>query len=184
MHLIFLRKILAHKLRTILIRDRCTQAKKKPKLKKSLLLIIIIIFSNNLFGQGKIFGYYTSNVAELGFFVTKIRLNKDYTFEYEFSGDLINQTGNGIFEINNRNEVLLKFENEKEEEKTVAELLSSGNSKIENKKYKYQNGKLFAFHLDGYVVKRGQAYSRHKKYLFWGERYLTKRRIYLKKRTE
>ena len=154
-------------------------------MKKSLLIIIVIIFSNNLFGQEKIFGYYTSNVAELGFFVTKIRLNKNYTFEYEFSGDLINQTEKGTFVINNNNnEVLLKFENENEEDKTVAELLSSGNSKTEKKKYKYQNGKLFAFHLDGYVVKRGQAYSRHKKYLFWGERYLTKRRIYLKKRTE
>ena len=153
-------------------------------MKKSLFLIFLIIFSNNLIGQEKIFGYYTSNVAELGFFGTKIRLNKDYTFEYEFSGDLINQTGKGTFEINDKNEVLLIFENKKDEEKTAAELLSSGNSKIENKKYKYQNGKLFTFHIDGYVVKRGQAYSRHKKYLFWGERYLTKRRIYLKKRTE
>lgn len=153
-------------------------------MKKFIILIIIIIFSNKLYGQEKLLGYYTSNVAELGFFVTKIRLNKNYTFEYEFSGDLINQTGKGTFEIKNKNEVLLKFENDKEEEKTVAELLSSGNSKIENKKYKYQSGKLFVFHLDGYVVKRGQAYSRHKKYLFWGERYLTKRRIYLKKRTE
>jgi hypothetical protein len=153
-------------------------------LKKSLLLIFIIIFSSNLFGQEKIFGYYSSNVAELGFFVTKIRLNKNYTFEYEFSGDLINQTGKGTFEITNENVILLKFENEKEEDKSVAELISSGNGKIENKKYKYKNGKLFQFHIDGYVVKRGQAYSRHKRYLFFGERYLTKRRIYLKKRTE
>jgi len=153
-------------------------------LKKNLLLIFIIIISSNLFGQEKIFGYYSSNVAEFGFFGTKIRLNKNYTFDYEFSGDLIHQTGKGKFEITNENVILLKFHKEKEDEKSIAELLSSGNTKIENKKYKYKNGKLFPFHLDGYVVKRGQAYSRHKKNIFWGERYLTKRRIYLKKRTE
>ena len=153
-------------------------------MKTKLLLILIIVFSNSLFGQEKIFGYYTSNAAELGFFITKIRLNKDYTFKYEFSGDLINQTGKGKFEISDKNVILLKFENEKEDEKSISEMLSSGNTKIENKKYKYRNGKLFAFHLDGYVSKQGQAYSRHKKYLFLGKRYMTKRRIYLKKRTE
>ncbi len=160
----------------------CTQAKKKPRLKKSLLLIFIIISSSNLFGQEEIFGYYSSNVAEMGFFVTKIKLNKNYTFKYNFSGDLINEIGKGTFEITNENVILLKFENETETDKSIAEILSSGNGKIEDKKYKYKNGKLFHFHIDGYVVKRGKAYSRHKKYLFFGERYLTKRRIYLKKR--
>lgn len=153
-------------------------------MKKTVLLIFIIIFSNNLFGQEKIFGYYSSNVAELGFFVTKLRLNKNYTFEYEFTGDLIHQTGKGKFEIINKNVILLKFDNENEDKKSVSEILSSGNTKIENKKYKYKNGKLFSFHIDGYVVKRGQAISRHKKYLFWGEKYMTKRRIYLKKQNE
>ncbi|MGO2358826.1 MAG: hypothetical protein ACTH6G_11025 [Mesonia sp.] len=154
-------------------------------MKKNLLLIFIIVFSSNLFGQEKIFGFYSSNVAELGFFVTKIRLNKNYTFDYEFSGDLIHQKGKGKFEIIDKNVILLKFDKEKEVEKSVAEILSSGNAEIENKKYKYKNGKLFPFHIeDDYVVKRGQAYSRHKRFLFWGERYLTKRRIYLKKRTE
>ena len=131
-------------------------------MKKNLLLIFVIFLSSNLFGQEKIFGYYSSNVAELGFFVTKIRLNKNYTFDYEFSGDLIHETVKGKFEILNRNVILLKFDKEKEVEKSVAEILSSGNTEIENKKYKYKNGKLFPFHLDGYVVKRGQAYSRHK----------------------
>ncbi|MGB5369534.1 MAG: hypothetical protein WBN18_03820, partial [Flavobacteriaceae bacterium] len=118
---------------------------------------------------------------------TKLKLNKDSTFEYEFSGDLIHEVGKGTFEITNRNVILLKFDNEKEDEKEdekdIGELLSHENAKIENKKYKYKNGKLFSFHIDGYVVKRGQAISRHKKYVFWGERYMTKRRIYLKKRT-
>ncbi len=112
-------------------------------MKNKIILIFIIIFSSNLFGQEKIFGYYASNVAELGFFITKIRLNKNYTFEYEFSGDLINQIGKGKFEIINKNVILLKFKNVKEEEKSVAEILSSGNTKFENKKYKYKNGKLF-----------------------------------------
>ena len=177
-------KVLRTFSRNELLAETVHKLKKHLKLKKNLLLIFIIIISSNLFGQEKIFGYYSSNVAELGFFVTKIRLNKNYTFEYEFSGDLIHQSGKGKFEIIDKNVILLKFDNEQENEKNVAELLSSGNTKIENKKYKYNNGKLFPFHLDGYVVKRGQAFSRHKKYLFWGERYMTKRRIYLKKRTE
>ena len=153
-------------------------------MKKKLLLIFIIIISSNLFGQEKIFGYYSSNVAGLGFFNTKIRLNKNYTFEYKFSGDLIHQTGKGKFEITNKNEILLKFDKEKKHGKSITEILLSGNTEIENKKYKYKNGKLFPFHLDGYVVKRGQEYSRYIKYIFWGERYMKKRRIYLKKRTE
>ena len=152
--------------------------------KTKVLLILATLFSNSLFGQEKIFGHYSSNVAELGFFVTKLKLNKDYTFDYEFHGDLIHQKGKGTFEILDKNVILLDFEDKNEGDGSVVDLLSSGGTKIEDKKYKYKNGKLFSFHIDGYVVKRGQAYSRHKKYLFWGERYLTKRRIYLEKRNE
>ncbi|WMI68814.1 hypothetical protein [Mangrovimonas sp. YM274] len=153
-------------------------------MKKNLLLLFIVIISSNLFGQEKIFGYYSSNVASLGFFVTKIQLNENYTFEYEFSGDLVHESGKGKFKIIDKNVILLTFDIEQEDEKNVEELLSSGNPQIENKKYKYKNGKLFSFHSDGHVVKRGKAISRHKKYLFWGERYMTKRRIYLKKQND
>ena len=153
-------------------------------MKAKTLLISIVLISNNLFGQEKVFGYYSSNVAELGFFVTRLELNKDYTFDYEFSGDLIHQKGKGTFEILGKNVISLKFENVNQGNSDVEDLLSPGNNKIEDQKYKYKNGKLFSIHKDGYVVKRGQAYSRHKRFLFWGERYLTKRRIYLKKQTE
>lgn len=151
-------------------------------MKAKVLLIITIFFSNNLFGQEEIFGFYSSNVAELGFFVTSIKLNKDYTFNYEFHGDLIHQMGKGTFEISDKKEILLDFENKNKEDSTNEDFLSSEETIIEDQKFKYKNGKLFLFHIDGYIVKRGQAYSRHKKFLFWGEKYLTKRRIYLKKR--
>lgn len=67
---------------------------------KQLLILIICIFSNIAFGQkSKIPGYYISNYAELGFFVTQIELFEDSTFKYEFSGDLFLDKANGKYKV-------------------------------------------------------------------------------------
>lgn len=146
-----------------------------------LNLILILLTSSSLLGQEKIFGEYKSNVADLGFFVTTLKLNSDFTFEYTFSGDLIFQDGSGTFEVNERNEIFLKFIDYPKSEEQIEKSLVGGNQKIEDKKFKYKNGKLYFFHVNGHLVKKGKVYSKRKKYLFWGERYLTKRRIFLRK---
>lgn len=148
---------------------------------KSTFLLIFIVGSLKLAGQEKLFGHYRSNVADLGFFVTEIQLNNDYTFDYKFSGDLVHQKKSGTFKLIDNQIIQLTFNKKNETKDTISDVYSSGNIEILDKKYLYKNGKLFSFHIDGNVVKRGQAYSRFPKYLFWGDRYIKKSKMYLKR---
>jgi hypothetical protein len=59
--------------------------------------LIFIIFSCST--KQNIYGTYESNFADLGFFITKIELKKNSTFNYNFAGDLINQSLTGKYYI-------------------------------------------------------------------------------------
>lgn len=150
---------------------------------RNIAILIFILFSTASCSQKKnLAGYYSSNVADLGFFVERIQLNKDSTFKYEYSGDLSYNKGTGKYRVDKKGVIHLDFEPEPSSDSVdmMAQALSSNGYRP--KRFLFENGKLYSFHLEGQVVKQGQALSRRKKYLFFGERYMTTRKMYLKKR--
>lgn len=126
-------------------------------------------------------GYYSSNVPDLGFFAKRIQLKNDLTFKFEFSGDLQYHRGQGKYKVVGKT-VYLTFDPLKIDTTDIYQALHAVDTVYRPKKFLFKGGKLWSFHVDGHVVRRGQAISRHRKYLFFGDKYLTKRKMYLQKR--
>lgn len=144
------------------------------------LLLTLIPFA--ALGQKGVAGYYASNAAEMGLFVTTILLQTDSMFQYSSSGDLLHNAGRGRYTMDEKNIIHFTFDlkPQKDSVALLEEALSGGPPTLTRLLYK--NGKLYSFHVtEGHIVRRGQAISRRKKFLFWGERYLTRRRLFLKK---
>jgi hypothetical protein len=64
---------------------------------KTLLLLSFI--SPTAFAQQNVAGCYRSNIAELGMFETRIRLNTDSTFYYRVEGDMALRDGKGLYHL-------------------------------------------------------------------------------------
>lgn len=141
--------------------------------------ILLILTSLLTVGQNRLPGYYSSNVAESGFFATKIQLNPDSTFKYEFRGDLMYNKGTGRYKVQNKRLILLTFDKDENTDPMARALGSNG--KRPTRLY-YKNGKLYEFGTNGELVKKGQAFSRHKKFLIFGYPYMRTRKVYLKRR--
>ncbi len=149
-----------------------------------IIKFILIIFALNSCASNKnLEGNYKSNFADLGFFITTINLKNDKTFEYNFSGDLVNQELTGTYKID-KNLLYLKFSKEKFEIESkndslsITELLSGNyhNYELKNengiqyhRKFKIGNKKLFSYRIDnGKLVKRAKKYSDKKRFIFFG----------------
>ena len=140
-------------------------------------------------------GKYSSNKAELGFFITELNFLNDTDFKYEFSGDLAHTELTGTYKINDEN-VYLKFTKEKNQIEsendsiTIGEILSGNyhNYDLKNEnnieyhlKYKIIGNKLFSYRIDnGKLVKNSKIYTNTKKFLLFGSKWKTTR-SYLKK---
>lgn len=150
---------------------------------EKVTIFLLTLISSAALGQQRLAGYYSSNAAELGFFVTTIQLQEDSTFKYSSSGDLLHNSSSGRYRVEKKKILHLAFDPEPQKDSVaLAELDLSGRSPTYLRLF-YTAGKLYSFHLtEGHVVKRGQAMSRRKKFLFWGERYLTQRRLFLQRR--
>lgn len=160
-----------------------------------ILLIFIGFLTITGCRTSNIAGTYRSNCADIGFFVTTVKLNSDSTFEYNFRGDLVNESGKGTYEVNN-GIVDLTFIKQpiKRTEYWIRED-SSGNidtvyynideifnpPRTEPLTYKLGNNKLWIINKYGKVVKRANCYSRTRKFLFWGDKFTTTRKYYLDK---
>lgn len=140
--------------------------------------ILLTIISLSTFGQRSLTGYYSSNTADMGFFVTRIQLNTDSTFKYEFSGDMMYNKGTGRYRVVDRKIIHLTFD--KDSISLLEKALSSSGKRPTRLLYKSRQ--LHEFTKDGQIIKKGKGLSRHKKFLFFGDRYLTTRKLYLKKR--
>jgi len=128
---------------------------------KQLLTLIICIFSNIAFGQkSKIPGYYISNYAELGFFVTQIELFEDSSFKYEFSGDLFLDKVKGKYRVKKDT---IYFDYYPEQIDTTTYTFTDSTGKVFNVKLpqrrnysehlrphrlRFKNGKLYAIKAD------------------------------------
>jgi hypothetical protein len=76
----------------------------------------------------------------------------------------------------------LKFDPFVVDTKDIYQVLHAVDTIHRPEKFLYKGGRLWGYHVNGHVVKKGQAISRHKKYLFFGDKYLTRRKMYLQKR--
>lgn len=141
-------------------------------------------------------GTYRSNCAEIGFFVTTVKLNNDSTFEYRFRGDLANESGIGTFTVSDRTLELNFVKDTTNDSKfnmtftdslgnvdivavDLSELLNP--TPTEPLTYKLGTNKLWVTNNEGDVVKRANCYSRTRRFIFWGDRFMTTRKYYLDK---
>lgn len=143
---------------------------------KTLGIIILTLFSLTTFGQRDVVGYYSSNVAENGFFITKIQLRSDSTFKYEFYGDLLYDRGTGKYKIENKRTICVAFDRDS------VDVLGFGRMTSRPQKFLYNNARLYEFEANGKILRRGRAHSRHKRFCFFGDYYMTNRKMYLKRR--
>jgi len=63
------------------------------------LFICCFLISSSGMAQSKLLGTYRSNFAQLGFFVSRLELKADSTFEYSWRGDLMSDNGRGCYEV-------------------------------------------------------------------------------------
>ncbi|MCL6274233.1 hypothetical protein M3P19_09440 [Muricauda sp. 2012CJ35-5] len=124
-------------------------------MKQTMLLLSLISFSG--FGQKQVFGCYTNYSEKNNMFVTKIQLNEDGTFIYEFVGDLAHNWGDGIYQIDTDQVVMLKFgESDLDSIQRIAQSLSSGKEIFGTKFYAFKEGNLYPLKKDGTLIKRAR----------------------------
>ena len=133
-------------------------------------------------------GTYRSNFADLGFFVTNIKLKSDSSFEYRFRGDLIFDTATGRYKIEKR-KLILTYDPRPIDTSGLSYMRSIG-FKIDSPStsksdaglphiFYIRNKKLYGSYQDGKIVKRATTYHKTRKYLFFGNHYY-KKKSYLK----
>jgi hypothetical protein len=154
---------------------------------KALLVSIATLTFVGCSTTKDISGTYRSNFAEMGFFSTTLKLKKDSTFNYSLRGDLISNEATGLYTLNKR--MLLLTYNLTPLDTVYANMYRNSGMKgvdtLKNetnypKLFYLRNDKIFVSFQNGRIVKRGQTYSKRKKYLFFGSHYY-KKKFYLKK---
>jgi len=160
---------------------------------RKIYILTVIVF--NLYSCNstkEIFGTYKSNFAVIGFFGTRIDLRSDSTFSYRMKGDLMYDTATGIFRIEG-NYIKLTYDlpkpdsskffmiNGKGEKEYVDLSQIFANRNLRPNQYILAPRKLYTTYDNGKLVKKSQGLSKHKKYLFWGQHFMTTRKYYLAK---
>lgn len=157
-----------------------------------LLNLIIIVASLSVLiscsSTKNIAGTYRSNFADLGFFVTMIKLKKDSTFEYRFRGDLFNDTATGHYEINGH-KLLLHYKEVPMDTSGFANMRSIG-FKLDSNSLKsvvprnyvfyIRRNKIYESYQNEKIVTKAFGYSKWEKYFLFGTHYY-KHKHYLKK---
>ena len=156
--------------------------------RKTSILIAALVACCSCISTKDVSGVYRSNFAKYGFFTTKINFKSDSTFGYRMRGDLLSDTAKGIYKVA-RKRLMLNYDKPVLENRGYmklgrndsvmfqAEIISDRGPKI----YYIGHRKLFVADSLGHREPSAVGYSRHKKFLFWGECYLLKRRYFLKK---
>jgi hypothetical protein len=155
---------------------------------KSILFLALPLLLLSCSSTKSIVGTYRSNFAVIGFFGTKINLMKDSTFGYRMRGDMMGDTANGKYRIQNHFLILTYdppivdttlYSKYGKDAVVLSQALT--NSSGRPKQFYIGHNKLFVTDSLGNVYKKEQGLSRHKKYVFWGQHYMTKRKYYLKR---
>jgi hypothetical protein len=134
-------------------------------------------------------GKYRSNFAVHGFFVTRINLNNDSTFGFRMSGDLMFDTSNGHYKLDDNYVILYhepfkpdtsEYEKYGKESVLLSYALSTNNHLKSPGKYLLGHNKLFVCDSNGTVIKKQFGYSKRRQYVLFGKHWY-KRRYYLKR---
>ena len=159
------------------------------KLLTSTIFIIPLIGFISCTSTKNLAGSYRSNFADLGFFVTRIKLKSDSTFEYRFRGDMFSDTATGKYNIEGR-KLILTYDPRPIDTSGLAYMRSIGFKLDEPLSLKSDaalphvfyigQDKLFGSYQDGKIVRKAVGYSKRKKYLLFGSHYY-KRKHYLKR---
>jgi len=129
---------------------------------KTYWTILILFIGVSTFGQKRLTGYYSSNKAQLGFFVTQIQLNEDSTFKYEFSGDLAYDNGTGKYWTEKKKLIHLNFYQPKlDSAQRTAQALQGGGPSGRPKTLLFHNGRLFF--ADSAGRKKGKGFMKKRK---------------------
>ncbi|SFT98693.1 hypothetical protein SAMN04489724_3184 [Algoriphagus locisalis] len=162
---------------------------------KTFLLIAIITLTAACKSTQILEGTYHNNCPIIGFFGTTIKFKPDSTFEYSYAGDLMSDRAIGTYSVNGRT-IELSFIEEPQEEMIGSYTLTDSLGNVDTVYYdmninyaessrptyfKISGNKLYRMNEEGKTFKREQCYSRTKRFLFWGDSYLTRRKYYLKK---
>lgn len=134
--------------------------------------ILLTIISLTVLGQRKLTGFYSSKTADLGFFVTRVQLETDSTFKYEFSGDLAYSKGTGKYRIEGKKIIHLEFDPiNLDSASTLMDALSGGASRTRPMKFLYKRRRLYYFHVTtGQLVKKNYLKKRKgRELIFRGE---------------
>jgi hypothetical protein len=132
-------------------------------------------------------GKYRSNFAVHGFFVTIVNLNKDLTFGYRMSGDMLFDTSNGHYRVDNKYIVLShkpfqpdtsEYEKYGKDAVLLSYALSTNRHLISPEKYVIGHNKLFVCDSTNNIVRKQFGYSKRRHYIFFGKHWY-KRRYYL-----
>ena len=142
----------------------------------SILGICISYFLPSCASTKNIAGKYRSNFAVHGFFVTRINLNPDSTFGYKMSGDLMFDTSNGHYRLDDNFLILTHqpfepdtsdFEKHGKEAVLLSFALSTNQHLKDPGKYLVGNNKLFVCDSNGIIVKKQFGHSKRRQYLFF-----------------
>ncbi len=145
-------------------------------MKKATFKIILFFITITTFGQKSIAGYYSTDPYRM--YTLRLQLNNDSTFKYESSGHMSYDKGSGWYTYDKSHHIHLIYDTSLPYEK-FRNLVVHGPRPYE---FLYKRGKLFVF-WDGKIQKRSYAMSKHRKYIFFGEAYMIKKKMYLKKRS-
>lgn len=133
-----------------------------------LRIILLIVFTTSC-NQRTLTGYYSSNKAELGFFVTRLQLNPDSTFKYEFSGDLAYSKGEGKYSYEDRILTISFDEVELDSADRITTALSGGSIPTGQMIFIYKNGNIYKINESGEIVKKNYLIKREGELIWRGE---------------
>ena len=121
---------------------------------KSILFLLLPI-SYSGFDQSQLLGCYVSKKEKNSMFITKVELHDDWTFKYEFVGDLAYNWGEGSYEIDTDQVVILNFgESHLDSNQRIAQCLSSGKEIFGTKFYVFKKQSLCPLEMDGTLNKK------------------------------
>jgi len=137
-------------------------------LKRTVILPLIFV-SQSLLGQSKLAGFYAST-PKSGFFITRIQLNEDFTFKYEFDGDASYHNAKGTYRVDDKNFVQFIFDSNKLDSAARTAKVLFGNFSRPKKMF-YKDTKLFFIDAEEKVMEEFYLNRiKGKRLLFRGEK--------------
>lgn len=173
-----------------------------------MVFILLTFYSCNTIHD--VSGIYATKFADLGFFSTTIKLNKDSTFQYRWVGDLLSDNGIGTYSVEKR-KITLKFIPSKHDtisyyeeiedsipsfqrigdkyyfkekkliKKTIHVLEIKNRDNRKTLQCYFRNNKLLGLSKYGKVINmKSFVYSRRKKYFLFGSHYFKRKNPLIK----